>query len=77
MTRYVDVGDVKKIYNQNNDFIYTSASEAKIKISKYLNKTENERSKISIDLINHHRDNYSLKAMKKKYLDLYENLFFS
>ena len=72
-----DVGDVKKIYNQNNDFIYTSASEAKMKISKYLNKTENERSKISINLINHHRDNYSLKAMRKKYLDLYENLFFS
>ena len=72
-----DVGDVREIYNYNNDFIYTSALEAKIKISKYLNKTENEKSKIRANLINHHRVNYSIKAMKKKYLELYENLFFS
>ena len=72
-----DVGDVRKIYNHNDDFIYSSALEAKVKISKYLNKTENERSKISIELINKHRNNYSLQSMKKKYLKLYENLFFS
>ncbi len=72
-----DVGDVKNIYNDNEDFIYKTATEAKEKISNYLNKTKSERDKISDTLINHHRNNYSLEAMKKKYLKLYENLFFS
>lgn len=72
-----DVGDVRKIYNYDDDFIYASVLEAKQKILKYLNKTEHERSIISNDLINNHRYKYSHEAMKKNYLDLYEKLFFS
>ena len=69
-----NVGDVRRIYEYSDDFIYDTVSEAKDKITAFLTKSETERKQIGIDLIELHDKNYSLNAMKK-YYSLYEDCF--